>query len=82
MYPEGLDIFRKLEARLQLLKSNAKASFGIQSWAPSMTAVPTSQTLWLNFPGKKAPHVNASGAGAVRLSSAVGFASGNEIWIL
>ena len=80
--PEGLALFRKLEARLQLLKSNGTASFGITSWSwdSEKFGVPSAQMLMLNLPGKTGP-IYMPGVPLVRLNATVGFASGNEPWI-
>lgn len=79
---EGLNLFRKLEARLQRCQSHVAASFGIQSWATHpITGFLTKQMMWLNFPGKVATHSFGPGAVA-RMDSIVGFASGNEPWSL
>ena len=76
--PEGLAIFRKLEARLQLLKSSYKASFGIVSWG-TKHGVPFGQMLRLNFPGKTAFRGDVISANTAMVDSVPGFVSGDEL---
>lgn len=80
--PEGLADFRKLEARLQLVKGNGTASCSIKCWSSEYDniGVPSTQMLSLNLPGRTDP-IYVPGVPLVRLSATVGFASGNEPWI-
>lgn len=44
---ESLEIFRRLEVRLEYLDAKETASLSVQNWAQN-----SSQLLWINFPGK------------------------------
>ncbi|KAF1849039.1 HET-domain-containing protein [Cucurbitaria berberidis CBS 394.84] len=48
-----LEIFRKIEARLEYLDDKAMASLSVQNWGRN-----SSQLLWINFPGKVCDHCN------------------------
>lgn len=63
-----LDVFRKIERRLQILGDDGEASLSVQQWEVRCN---NNQPLWVNFPGHVATYFNTTHAAQTRLESHV-----------